>query len=468
LIGEAHRRAVELSQDPAHGDDHDYTVRPTASSPSTGDLPRLHRFSATLTHSRSLVRLGTSRLVGFGLSVLILAVASLTAIPAMIAASGEAAWGAIALGQVIGTVGAVGVGYGWGWFGPARIAQYGATERRVEYLESITTRGALVLPISTVAAVLAYMLASTTPLFAALGAVSMTSMGLSANWYFVGLSRPFTMLAQDTLPRAAGTAAGVILMYMGHSAIMGPLGMFGGMMAALSLSTIWVLRETDRGGAELRKRRSVGAVLVLNRHGIASALGSSAYNAAPLAIVSVVVPSIQPAFALADRVKGLVFVASAPSVTVLQGWVPRAAGAARVRRANIALVSACIFAMVLGLGTMIVAPGLVSWLGNRQISVSWEVIVLMSGCVSVTLFQSVLERAALATFERLRAAVKAVAVGSIVGLPLVGLGAHQFGTAGALGGILAGLLVGVGIELIAYVRVVVEARIATADAARNS
>jgi O-antigen/teichoic acid export membrane protein len=391
--------------------------------------------------------------MGFGLSVLILAVASLIAIPAMIAASGAAVWGAIALGQVIGTVGAVAVGYGWGWFGPARIAQYGATERHVEYRESVVTRGVLVLPISTIAAALAYLLASTTPLFAAVGAVSMTSMGLSATWYFVGMSRPFTMLALDTLPRAGGTAVGVILMSMGHSAVMGPLGMFGGMVAALSLSTIWILRESEQAGALLRPRRAVRTVLMSNRHGIASALGSSTYNAAPLAIVSIVAPGIQPVFALADRVKGLVVVACAPAVTVLQGWVPRASGVARVHRANIALVCSGSAAIVLGLGTAVVTPRLVNWLGNGQITVSWQVIVLMSSCVSMTFFQSVMERVALATFERLRPAVMALAAGSAVGLPLVGVGAHLAGTAGAFGGILAGVLVSVAIEVVVYARV---------------
>jgi O-antigen/teichoic acid export membrane protein len=444
----------------------DRTVAHTVSS-SRPNAHAAHPAQLSFSRSHSRVRSGAPRLVGFGMSVVILAAASLVAIPAMIGASGEAAWGAIALGQYIGTVGAVAVGYGWGWFGPARIAQYNATDRRVEYLESLTTRVVLLLAVSPAAAALAYVLASSAPWFAALSALSMTSMGLSANWYFVGLSKPFAMLALDTMPRAAGTAAAVVLMYMGHSAIMGPLGMLGGMLAALCLCTMWILRETGRGGAEPRDRRSVGTVLVLNRHGIASALGSSAYLAAPVAIVSVVAPGIQPAFALADRVKGLIVVASTPAVTVLQGWVPRVTGAARVQRANTALVSAGVCAVVLGGGTIIVAPSLVNWLGHGQISLSWEVIVLMSCCVSVALFQAVLERVALATFELLRAAVKAVAVGSIVGLPLVGIGAHQLGTAGALGGILAGLLVSVSIELFAYVTVVMEGRTADVVAVRT-
>jgi hypothetical protein len=370
----------------------------------------------------------------------------------MIAASGEAAWGAIALGQVVGTVGSVAVGYGWGWFGPAKIARSSATERRTEYVDSVIARGVLAPPISAIAAAVAYLLASSMPLYAAAGALSATCMALSASWYFVGVSKPFTMLALDTAPRAAGTAVGVILMWQGHSAVMGLLGMFCGMMAALTFSTIWVLWETKRAGAEPPKRLPLKTILYLNRHGLASALGSAAYSAAPLAIVSVVAPSIQPAFALADRVKGLVFVAAAPAATVLQGWVPRATGATRVRRANVALLCACLFAVVLGLATMVLAPSLVSWLGNRQISVSWEVVMLMSACVSVTLFQLVLERAALATFGNLRIVAKATALGCLIGLPLVGVGAQQLGTAGAMGGVLIGLLACLAVELIAYLK----------------
>jgi fructose-specific phosphotransferase system IIC component len=92
----------------------------------------------------------------------------------------------------------------------------------------------------------------------------------------------------------------------------------------------------------------------------------------------------------------------------------------------------------------------------------------MSGCVSLALFQAVVERVALATFERLRAAVKALAAGSIVGLPLVSVGARQFGTAGALGGIIVGSLVSVAIELIAYVNVVEKERTANVAAVRAS
>ncbi|MCH9728796.1 MAG: hypothetical protein K0U84_03790 [Actinomycetia bacterium] len=256
----------------------------------------------------------------------------------------------------------------------------------------------------------------------------------------------------ETIPRTAGAVAGVILMYAGHSAIMGPIGSFSGMIAALALSTIWIIWETRQAGAESRRLQSLGKILVLNRTGIASAIGSAAYVAAPLAIVSVVAPTIQSTFAMADRVKGLISIASAPVTKVLQGWVPRGTESTRVRRANIAIASASMLGILLGVGTMISTQSLVSWLGNGQISVSWGVALLLSACVSITLFRSVLERAVLATFEQLHIVAKAIAAGSIVGLPLVGVGAHQLGTVGALGGVLAGLLVCVVVELFGLFR----------------
>ena len=56
--------------------------------------------------SRSRAGSAIARLIGFGSSVVLLAAAALAAIPAMIAASGEAAWGGIALGQAVGAIGA--------------------------------------------------------------------------------------------------------------------------------------------------------------------------------------------------------------------------------------------------------------------------------------------------------------------------------------------------------------------------
>ena len=361
------------------------------------------------------IRLGMSKLMGFGLSVLVLGVASLAAVPGMIAADGKVAWGAIALGQTIGTSGGVVAAYGWGLFGPAEVAGAAATERRVGYLESILARMALLLPVALVAASLAFVLAPARPIFAAVGAVSATTMGLTASWYFVGLARPYAMLVLETIPRAGGTAAGIILMSLGHSAVTLPACACLGMISGFAISTTWVFRSTAREGAERVRPRALRAVLSSHRHGLATDFAMATYAAAPLMIVSTVAPAVQPAFALADKVQTQISIASAPARNVLQGWVPRATGSARARRARTALLVSAGFAIAGGAGMVAVAPGLMGWLGNGQISVSWGVVLLVAACVALNFFARSVELVALAPFERLGVAARAITASSSEG-----------------------------------------------------
>ncbi|OBA86174.1 hypothetical protein A5662_03170 [Mycobacteriaceae bacterium 1482268.1] len=389
---------------------------------------------------------------GFGLSVLVLAVASIVAIPAMVRAGGEVAWGAIVLGQSIGAIGAVIVGYGWGLTGPARIAGSDATRRRAEFVESILVKLALLLPVCAITASIAFALAPSRPAYAAVGAIAATTSGLTAAWYFVGVARPYAMLILETLPRAGGTAVGVALMDIGHNVIAGPGCMFLGIVGGFLISSSWVFTTTNRDGAQRVPRPSLISVLKAQRHGIASNVGTTAYAAAPLMIVSVVVPATQPAFALADKVGTQINVALAPIATVLQGWVPRVTGPARAKRAEVALIASLGIAIVLFIGTALIAPTLTNWLGNSEISLSWTVMGLMAACTAAAFLDLVIQCAVLAPYNRLDVAVRALIVSSMIGLPLVAVGAKLFGTVGALSGVLAGLLICAGIEAIEYVR----------------
>jgi hypothetical protein len=398
------------------------------------------------------VHAGISRLFGFGLSVIILGVLSLAAIPAMIAADGKVAWGAIALGQAIGTSGGVIAAYGWGLFGPAEVATATATQRRVGYLESVVARTTLIGPVAGVAAALAFVLAPSDPGFSAVGAIYATSTGLSALWYFVGLARPYAMLLFETIPRAAGLAVGIALMALGHSAVMLPACAFVGMVAGFGLSTVWVLRSTARDGAEYARSRPLREILTARRHGVATDFAMTTYAAAPMMIVSTVAPVVQPTFALADRFARQADVALAPARTVLQGWVPRVNGVARVRRARTAVLTSAGFAVAVAVALIGVGPVLMNWLGNGQISISYGVVVLVAACVALNFFARAFELVAIAPFARLDIAARAIAASSIVGLPAVALGALAFGTVGALSGVLLGLLVCVVFEYVQYAR----------------
>jgi hypothetical protein len=339
-------------------------------------------------------------------------------------------------------------------FGPARIAGSSPTVRRAEYIEAIRTELVLLVPVAAIGAVVACALAPGEPELAAAGAVAATTVGLTPSWYFVGLAQPYAMLLLDTIPRAGGTGVGIVLMHLGHSALTGLIGMLAGVIAGVIVSTASILWSTGREGAERVSPRALRTVLTEHRHGIASSLGVSTYYAAPLMIVSVVAPGMQPTFALADKVQKQAAVALAPASTVLQGWVPRVTGSDRIGRAKAALAAGSGFAIVIGVGAATLLPFLTNWLGNGEISLSLGAIVLMALCISITFIERVFEVAVLAPFERLDVVTRAIAVSTIIGLPLVALGAAFLGAVGALGGVLCGVVICVVIECIEFARTI--------------
>jgi hypothetical protein len=412
------------------------------------------KFGKLGSRGRVFAKNSFSRLAGFALSVLVLAVTSIVTIPAMIFASADSGWGSIAVGQGIGNVAGLVVGYGWGWFGPGRIARGSASDRRGEYVDSVSARLHLALPLSILAAGFAYGISPSHPLFAAMGALQTTSIGLTATWYFIGLSRPYLLLALDTVPRSAGALFGAVLIYCcGTSAITVPIGGLIGMLVGFLLSTIWILRNATSNGAEARPARPVRVVLHANRYGVTSTFGMACFSAAPLVIVSATAPAIQPAFALADKVRIQLLAASSPAISVLQGWVPRASGASRLRRADVALVAGLLSAIALGVGTAASAPALIAIISNNQISLPFHGVVLMAVWISLSFFQSILERTGLATFGALGAASAAIVIGAGIGLVVVYSGAIHGSLAGALSGVVFGTAVILSIEFVKYLSI---------------
>lgn len=389
-------------------------------------------------------------MVGFGLSVVLMAVASLAAINAMVAADGPVAWGAIALGQAIGSVSCIVLGYGWAVSGPAKIARAAPSARRREYADSVRVKMVLLAPACALAALTAALFRRDETLFIVAGAISFTLIGLTGNWYFIGISRPFAMLLLETMPRVLGMLVGIIMMKSGHSAIVGLICMGTGMLIAFLMVTAWVYYSTKGDQAERPPRRSLAAVFANQGHGVVSATTSGLYLAMPLAIVSIVAPAAQPEFALADRLKNQVLASLGPFVTVLQGWVPRDTGEGRKKRARVAVVASCAIAGVLPIGFVFVAPSLFHWLGDGQIMVTFSVTILVAVLTAVAVVDQVLSKAVLASFDELKIITQATAWSAMVGLPLVLIGSLQQGAAGAFAGAIAGIFLRIGLQVFGY------------------
>ncbi len=390
-------------------------------------------------HAARAATAGLSRMFGFGLSMALLAVVSLMVIPAMVAASGPRAWAAIATGQAVGAVAAVVIAYGWVVTGPARIARSGRAGGVVEYGESLTVRLVIFAPVAGVAAGVSAVVALDHTGLAMLGSLSSATVGLTASWYFVGLSRPYLLLLLETVPRLTGTVAGILLMNGGADAAAGLWGQLAGMAGGVILCSAWIL--WGRARASFGARRKVVRVLAEQRDGVLSSAVSSMYSALPIVIVGFVAAPAQPQFAVIDKLQRQVSAAISPFVTVLQGWVPRAAGRSLTRRVSVALVATSGAALVLAAGLVLGGPLLVEWLGGGQISVPPAAIALMAAVLGVGLVESVAARACLVAVGRLDYMARVTALGSAVGLLLVVLLASQWGTVGALSGMVAGLMV---------------------------
>lgn len=387
---------------------------------------------------------GMSAMAGYAASMLLLAASSLVAIPAMIRASGEAAWGAIAVGQSIGAVAAVAIAYGWAMSGPAEVARGTASQRLGEFLASLKVRLTLLAPAVLVAAVAAALLAPSRPELAALGAAAAALVGLTANWFFVGLARPWVLLLVETLPRVAGTVIGIVLMtYHSSDAAVGLACQAAGFVAAFAGSAGWILAHLRGARAEATPR--LATLLRERGAGLIAALGSAGYVAAPVMIVSAINPAVQPLYALVDKLQRQVSVALSPGVTVLQGWVPR--GQPR-RRARMGLLVSGLGALLIAAAVWLVGVSLLGWLGAGSLHPSALVTALMAVFVGLNFLESVVAKTVLATFQRLAAVARATLAGALIGLPLVALGALRFGAEGALAGVVTGLAARLAWELV--------------------
>jgi hypothetical protein len=395
---------------------------------------------------------GVNKIAGYGASMVALAIASLAIIPAMIGADGPRAWAAIAVGQSIGGIAAVALAYGWGLTGPAVIARAEHPVALREYSESVLVKGLLFLPLAAGAGFLAAVLAPGHPVLAIAGALSTTTIGLTASWYFVGLSRPYAMFVLETIPRVLGTVAGIVFMLAGSGALVGVLCQLAGMLAGFIVCSVWIYRSGALPRERRLRHRPIRLVLASQGLGVSSTLLSAGYVAAPLLIVSAVAPIVLPVYAIVDKVQRQVSVALNPFVTVFQGWVPRAAGPALASRVLKALGLSAAFSLALGGAMLVAAPQFILWLGGAVIHPSYLTLVLMAAFVAMNLFESVVSKAVLVAIDRMSVVATATLAGGILGLPLVAVGSVLFGASGALGGILAGLALRVGIQLVTVVK----------------
>jgi O-antigen/teichoic acid export membrane protein len=323
------------------------------------------------------VRRALSKAGGFGLSVVVTGVVSLTTIPFVIVHGGETGWAAVAVGQSIGALIGIFTMLGWLQSGPTEVARSVTSERWGIYARSLQVRSlslALTLPAAFFAS---HIIVPSSGLVASLAASSVIVMNLGASWFFVGESSPGSLFILDTLPRAAGIVIATICIAFGGGLIAYVALVLLGNSLGAAVSAVSISRRYRRERVPIMSSREVLVLLRGQRHGIASAMLSAIYLSAPLLFVQTLAPAAVPAYALADKVKQQAFTALRPVSQVLQGWTPSGGERDVVRRTGMAWMAALALGVLTGGVVALAGPAVALVLGSGVIAVPHAITIPM-------------------------------------------------------------------------------------------
>lgn len=387
-------------------------------------MTRLSRMTSARSGALRLLR----RLGAFSVSTALMGVVNVLSIPFIVQTQGADAWGAIALGQAIGTLGATITVFGWGVIGPATVAAQGRQERRREYSRSLVTR-LVIYPVASAASfVVSVFLASNYGLEAGLAAVATCTIGLSANWFFVGSSEPGRLFLYDTLPRLSAVVAATVLLVLTGNLWSYPALLFVGAISCVVFSSINILRSCQPVGQDglLRPFRELDRSQL---HGLGIGLSSSVYQALPTVVVALLVPGVLPQFALADRLLKLSSTALKPVSQLLQGWVPTHGRPSRQRVLR-ALTLALLAGLVASSLLYAAGPTISRILGNGAITLPNALVAPVAVTLLLTCLSQCVGLACLPALGRSRDVLYSALLGALVSVPLCLLLALSGGAVG--------------------------------------
>lgn len=387
------------------------------------------------------------RIGGFALIPLIGTVTPLLVIPAITSTQGAAGWASIAIGQSVGGGASVLVELGWALTGPQLIAKSTSVERAYLYRLAHLSKAAVFLSVGPLAAVLAYVLAPTEPLSAALTALAGAALGMSPIWFFIGTAEPLKILYSDTLQRIVLTAVSAVLLLNGLPLVVyAVLSLVSALMAPL-LGLIWARSRGNR--VEPVTVGAMGRSLRTQSLALAGRSFSAIYIALPVVIVSIVSPSSVAVFAAAERLQrmGLGVLQSIPNS--MQGWIGSADSTveskSRLKKAlqiNVALglFSGIAFGLLAPLASRIIFTG--------EATVPFELSFICMLVILLTCVSRATGGLALVAFRGVHVIAYSAAAGGAVGLTLIALLGHLYGSAGAMAGEVAAELTVLLVQLV--------------------
>lgn len=320
------------------------------------------------------------------------------------------------------------VGFGWGITGPTQVAVADTAGRARFYVESLKARSLLFVPGTSLAVFLTFTLAHHNKIEAATAAITFTTTGLAAGWFFTGAARPYSFLLLDTLPRVLGTVAGGIALFFGAPLIAFPALQFLGVAVGVVVSSLEISKGLHCRGDS---RRSVRSIFMGQSSGIVIAGISALYISVPISLVAWLAPVSLPMYALADKVLRFSTSAFAPATQFLQGWVPAADSRHLNQRVQKAFVLGVIMSITLGITFVLFLPWVSSVLSSGAVRTDLSFSLPFGVMLSVLILAQVTGLVCLLALGREGRLAVYAALGLIVAIPGIILGVYLDGAQGA-------------------------------------
>jgi O-antigen/teichoic acid export membrane protein len=382
---------------------------------------------------------------------------SLALIPVISSVGGAQGWAAVAVGQARGGGASTVLQYGWGFSGPTRMVPLSAVDRGRLLWVSILSRlvvGAVLLPVTAAAAAL--LAPEGFRVLAVLTAIAVSTIGLSALWFFVGSGRPGQAARYETVPRVVVLliAAGVVLLT--QDAIWYPVLFLAGQVVAIGvLAARLGVVSLDRA-----TWTSVRRVLREQRAAAGSDVVFAVMLAVPTSILAAVAPGALATFSAGDRVQRLAQSGIQPLFNAFQGWVSESAPADAAARMRVAVGATAACGALGGTVFAICLPLLDGPLFAGEITVGYGVSVFFGLSLALYSLTSAINFTVLAPAGLTRVIFRATLVAGLVVVAGTSVLPQLVGAAGGAASVAAAQAAALLVQLPAWRRVVHERRAA--------
>ncbi len=362
------------------------------------------------------------RIGGFASIAVINGVAALVSIALILNLHGPAVWAGFAVGQSLGLLLAVAVGFGWAVIGPSLIASMTPSARQSEYLIALFVRCSIyvLVVLITLAAFLLpglrevrYVLPVT---------IVYSASGLTSLWYFVGTSSPWRALLTESLPRAASLVLAPVAALFVPSGMVLPCiaGVIGiGLFVGLVGSALSILLPVSERPLPRLSVADIRAAIVRQRHGLYSGAVSATYMSLPTVVVGALAPGATAVYALGDKIVRLASSALLPLTQVVQGWVPKAESHELNSRVRRALTIMGAVGIVSGALCSVGAPFAAQLISGGTLRLGFEYSIPMGLILACTIITQCSGTACLGAFGDYRAIATSAIVGAAFGIPLM-------------------------------------------------